>query len=75
VQRKPEIKITESDAVEEYREVLNGQAAVENIGGLEDRLGNQRPAGGYRNPLKKWAKDDVVRGTPEGRMFEKRCQA
>jgi hypothetical protein len=48
-----EIKVTESDAAGEYLEVPNGQAAVKKIGALEGLSGNQRPAGVYRNPLKR----------------------
>jgi hypothetical protein len=65
-----EIKATESGAVAEHQEVPNGQDPVEIIGELEDRSGDQRPAGGYRNPLKRRIKDDVVRGTPKGRTFK-----
>jgi hypothetical protein len=67
-----EIMATESDAVAEHQEVPNGQAAVETIGALEDRSGDKRPAGGYRNPLKRRTKDDVVRGIPKGWTFKKR---
>jgi hypothetical protein len=70
-----EIKITESDAVEEHQEVSKGQAAVENIGALDDRSGNQRTAGGPQNPLERWFKDAVVLDTPKGRMLEMRRPA
>jgi hypothetical protein len=45
---------------------------VETIGALEDRSGDQQPAAGYRDPLKRRTKDDDVRRTPKGLTFKKR---
>lgn len=66
------IKATEPDVAAEHHEIPNEQTAVETIGALEGRSGDQRPAGGYRNPLKRRTKDDDVRGTPKGRTLLKR---
>jgi hypothetical protein len=62
----------ETEAVTARQEVPDDEAAIETIGALNDRSGNQRPAVGCRNPLKMPTKDNVVRGTPKGRTFEKR---
>jgi hypothetical protein len=66
------IKATESDAAAVHQEIPNEQTAVETIGALEGRSGDQRPAGGYRNPLKRRTKDSDARGTPKGRTPMKR---
>jgi hypothetical protein len=55
-----------------HPDASNGWTRVETIGEPEDRSGDQRPAVMSRNPLKRRTKDDVVLGTPEGWMFEKR---
>jgi hypothetical protein len=64
--RKPKLRLTtESDAVVDHQEVPNGQAAVETVGALEDRSGDQRPARRYQNTLKRRFKDNVVLETPK----------
>jgi hypothetical protein len=55
-----------------HPEASNGATRVETIGELEDRSGDQRPAVISRNPQKRRTKDDIVLGTPEGRMFQRK---
>jgi hypothetical protein len=52
------VKATESEAVAEHQEVPNEEAAVENIGALEDRYGDQHLAVRRHGQLKKWAQGD-----------------
>jgi hypothetical protein len=42
------------------------------VGALVDRAMAQEPPVGHCNPWKMRAEDDVVRGAPKGRTFEKR---
>jgi hypothetical protein len=60
------------EAVAMHQEVPNEEAAAEAVGAQEDRSGDQRPTVGYRNPQKRRIKDNVVQGTPRGRMVQKR---
>jgi hypothetical protein len=46
-----------------HQEVPNKEATVETIGALEDYSGDQQPAAGYQNPLKRWTKDVDVQRT------------
>jgi hypothetical protein len=61
-----EMNATESRAVAEHQEIPNDEAAVETIGALEDRSGDQQSAVGYRTPLKRRTQDEVLRGASEG---------
>jgi hypothetical protein len=50
----------ETEAITEHQEDPSEEAAVETIGTLGDRSGDQRLAMGYWNPWKRWAKDNVI---------------
>jgi hypothetical protein len=54
------------------QEIPNEEVGMETIEAMKDRSGGHRQTVGYRNPRKRWNKDDVVRGTPIGRTFLKR---
>jgi hypothetical protein len=56
-------------------EVCLEEMNVETIGALEDQSGDHRLALGCRNPLKRWTKNDDVRGIPKGRTFVNRRRA
>jgi hypothetical protein len=66
-----EVSTEEIEAVAELQEVPSEKAAVETVGALKDRSGDQLPTVGYLNLLRRQTKDDV-RGTPKGGTFEKR---
>jgi hypothetical protein len=70
-----EVILEEVEVVAKCQKVPNEEAAVEAIGAPKDRSGDQRPALGCKNPLKRRTKDDIVHGNPKGRTFEKRPRA
>jgi hypothetical protein len=49
-----------------HQEVPNEEDAVETIGAPEDKSVDQELAVRYRNPRKRWTKDDDVQGAPKG---------
>jgi hypothetical protein len=53
-------------------EVPHEEAAVQTIGALKDRSGDQQPAVECRSPLKRRTRDDVVCGARKGLKFEKK---
>jgi hypothetical protein len=58
---KREPNLEEMEAVAEHQEVFNREDAVEKIGALEDRYGNQCLFVRRHGQLKKWrTKDNVV---------------
>jgi hypothetical protein len=54
----------ETREVEAFREHLD-ESAVETVGTREDRRGDHRQTVRYRHPLKRWAMDNIVQGTPK----------
>jgi hypothetical protein len=52
----------EIEALAGRQEMPNKEAAVETMGALEDRSGDQQQAVGYRNPRKRRTKDPVKDG-------------
>jgi hypothetical protein len=56
----------ELEVVTERQQVPNKEAAVEIIGVVKDRSGDQWPAVGCRYPLKRRTKENVLCGKPKG---------